>query len=111
MDEQGVIQNIGVAKVADDQPIGWNGGAMAVDETVIDPHIVSTRLQHANRVAADVARSAGDEDAHVRESERTNGTYRTSRTNETTTHHSHSGVIKGKAVASVATWAISFACF
>ena len=61
---QRMIQPLRFAQVGRDEPLGRHGGAMAHRQVVVDPNVVAAGQKEANRVTADVAGAAGDEDAH-----------------------------------------------
>ena len=58
------IEAVNFAQVALDEPVGRDGGAVADFEAVVDPDVVPAAEEQADRVTADVAGSAGDENAH-----------------------------------------------
>jgi hypothetical protein len=64
VDEQGVVEDVGVAQVADDQPVRLDGRSMPVDEAVVHPDVVPAGQEGPNRVTADVPGPAGYQDAH-----------------------------------------------
>ena len=62
--QQRMIEALLLRQVRDDEPIRRHRGAVALRQVVVDPNVVAALQKEPNRVTADVAGSAGDEDAH-----------------------------------------------
>ena len=43
--DQGMIQPLALGQVADDQPVGRHGGAMAHGQVVVDPDVMAARQE------------------------------------------------------------------
>src|SRR4029079_13406518 len=66
--QQQLIDAMRLIEIADHEPLGRNGLAMAVDEIIVDPEVVDPFEEQANRVRADVAGPAGNQDLHKQSS-------------------------------------------
>jgi hypothetical protein len=64
--DQDMIDPVALRQVAHEQPVRGHGSAMAGREIVEDPDIVAVGKQQLDGMAADIARTAGNEDSHGR---------------------------------------------
>ena len=61
---QHVVQVVHIPEVADDESVRWHGLPVAVGQVVEDGDLVAAGDEQADRVAADVAGSAGNQNSH-----------------------------------------------
>src|SRR5207237_4894442 len=66
MVQHGVVESMHLSEVGDEEPIARHRAAMAQRQVVVDPDVVAARQEETDGVTADVAGTAGDEDANGR---------------------------------------------
>src|SRR5215207_9987521 len=59
-----LIEPVSFIQIRDNQPVGWHCLPMTERQVVVNPDLMAASQKQANRVTADITRSAGNKNSH-----------------------------------------------